>query len=49
MKKTATFSEKDKDLISKIQQYQKEKQFSFFIDAVRQLCSDALQLKRISK
>lgn len=49
MKKTVTFSEKDKELIARIQQYQKEKHLPYLIDAVRQLCSDALQLKRISK
>lgn len=49
MKKTATFTEKDTDLIQQIQRYQEEKGLSHFIDAIRQLCSDALQLKKISK
>lgn len=49
MGKTATFTDKDQDLIRRIQQYQKEKKLSSFIDAVRQLCNDALQLKKIVK
>lgn len=49
MGKTATFTEKDTELIRRIQQYQNEKGLSHFIDAVRQLCNDALQLKKITK
>lgn len=49
MKKTATFTEKDTELIRRIEQYQRERGLSHFIDAVRQLCDDALQLKKITK
>ena len=49
MGKTATFTDKDQDLICRIQKYQDEKGLSHFIDAVRQLCNDALQLKKIVK
>lgn len=49
MKKTATFTNKDVELVKRIQQYQKEQGFSNFIDAIRKLCDDALQLKSITK
>lgn len=49
MGKTATFSYKDGESVRKIQAYQKEKRLPSFIEAVRQLCNDALQLKKITK
>lgn len=49
MGKTATFSDKDGESVRKIQAYQKEKKLPSFIEAVRQLCNDALQLKKITK
>lgn len=48
-KKTVTFTDKDSKLISGIERYQKEKKLSSFVAAVRVLCNDALQLKKISK
>lgn len=47
--RTATFSGKEGESVRKIQAYQKEKRLSSFIEAVRQLCNDALQLKKITK
>ena len=49
MSRTATFSDKDGESVRKIQAYQKEKNLPSFIEAVRQLCNDALQLKKITK
>ena len=46
MSRTAKFSDKDGELVRKIQAYQKEKGLPSFIEAVRQLCNDALQLKK---
>lgn len=46
MGKTVTFSDKDGELVRKIQAYQKGKKLPSFIEAVRQLCNDALQLKK---
>lgn len=49
MSKGVTFTDKDKNLIQQIEKYQNENGISSFVGAVRKLCSDALQLKRISK
>lgn len=49
MKKTATFTDKDNELIQRIMRYKKEKKLNLFIDAVRSLCDTALKLKDISK
>ena len=49
MKKTATFTEKDKALLQRIERYQQEQGIKTFIDAVRQLCSNALDLRKITK
>ena len=49
MKKIITFSERDRELIKKIEKYQHAKELSSFVAAVRQLCEDALALKKISK
>lgn len=49
MKKTANFTEKDKALIQRIEQYQKEQGIKTFIDAVRKLCGNALDLRKITK
>ena len=47
--KTATFTDADKDLIKEITKYQNSHGLPSFIAAVRKLCKDALQLKKISK
>lgn len=38
MKKQVTFTEKDKELVEKIETYRKENDINHFIDAVRKLC-----------
>ena len=50
MSKTVTLGKgpNDKELIQQIEQYCKEQHINF-TEAVRRLCSDALQLKRIVK
>lgn len=48
MSKTATFNENDKELLKRIEKYQKENNFTF-IGAVRDLCDRALKLKEITK
>ncbi len=45
--KEVRFGEKDADLVKKIKEYQREHQYSSFIDAVRSLCYDALQFKKL--
>lgn len=42
-------SQRDRDLIRRITDYQEKSGISSFIEAVRKLCDDALQLKKISK
>ena len=49
MKKTATFSEVDKELIERIENYQKAMSLPSFIAAVRDLCEKALSLRKIVK
>ena len=49
MKRVTLTDKKDTELIRKIEQYQTEKGLSHFVDAVRQLCNDALQLKKLMK
>lgn len=47
--KSIRFTEKDKALIEKIEAYRKERRLPTFIEAVRVLCSDALEFKKIAK
>lgn len=47
--KTVKFLEIDKFLVKRIEKYQKSKGLTSFIAAVRELCDDALTLKKISK
>ena len=51
MSKGITFgdSKRDRDLIKRITDYQEKSGISTFVEAVRKLCDDALQLKKISK
>lgn len=49
MRKTATFTDQDQELIKKILTFQKEHKLKSFIDAVRQLCETTLQVKDIAK
>ena len=46
--KTIGFVESDKELIEKIDKYRKENNLSF-VAAIRKLCADALDFKRITK
>ena len=48
MSKVVTFTDKDESLIRRIKNYQKEKKLSSFVEAVRQLCDTALQMKGIA-
>ena len=49
MPKSITFKDSDQKLIDKIISYQKENGLPSFVSAVRKLCEDALQLKKIIK
>jgi len=49
MSKRVTFTDNDHKLIDKIISYQKENGLPSFVSAVRKLCEDALQLKKIIK
>lgn len=49
MKKTVTFTDADEKLVKKITQFQKANGHKSFVAAVRELCGNALDLKRISK
>lgn len=49
MEKNMKFNENDADLIKKIEKFQKDRDLPSFIAAVRVLCRDALELKKISK
>lgn len=46
--KSLRFNENDKDLVDRIIAFQNENNLTF-VAAVRKLCSDALDLKRITK
>lgn len=46
--KTIHFIESDKELVDRIEKYRKERNLSF-IAAIRILCADALDFKRITK
>lgn len=43
------FGEKDKELLQKIWDFQKEKRLPSFAEAVRILCKDALAFKQLTK
>ena len=47
--KTIKFLEDDISLVKRIEKYQKSKGLNSFVSAVRELCDDALTLKKISK
>lgn len=47
MARMVKFIDKDKELLMKISEYQKAHGLSSFIDAVRKLCSDALEIEKI--
>ena len=49
MKKTVTFTDKDKTLVERLEKYKKVKGYKSLIQVVRDLCDDALTLKEISK
>lgn len=49
MSKGVSFTENDEELIKQIEQYQKSCGLPSFISAVRKLCGDALELKKIIK
>ena len=49
MKKTVTFTDKDKALVERLEKYKKVKGYKSLIQVVRDLCDDALRLKEISK
>ena len=42
------FIESDKELIEKIQKYQKAHGLTSFISAIRKLCKDALEIEKIT-
>ena len=46
MARMVKFIDKDKELLMKISEYQKAHGLSSFIDAVRKLCSDALEIEK---
>ena len=49
MGKTVTFNKSDEKLIQLITDYQHEKKLSSFVAAVRELCNNALKVKKIVK
>ena len=49
MTKQVMFTDTDRDLVEQIIAYQKANGYPSFIAALRKLCSDALQLKKIMK
>lgn len=49
MSRSVTFGERDKELIKKIEAYQREKDIHYFVEAVRQLCEKALKFNEITK
>ena len=48
MEKLVKFTDQDKELIAKIQDYQKAHGLPHFITAVRKLCNDALAVEKIT-
>lgn len=49
MTKNVTFGVQDEKLIRRIEKYRQETGLPTFVAAVRKLCMDALDLKRITK
>lgn len=49
MVKGVKFTDNDKELVQRIEQYRKEQKLSSFVEAVRKLCNNALDLRKITK
>ncbi|MBP3375522.1 MAG: hypothetical protein J6L83_02020 [Clostridia bacterium] len=49
MSKQIAFNNNDQKLIKQIAEFQKSSGLPSFVSAVRKLCEDALQLKKIAK
>lgn len=49
MSKQITFNNNDQKLIKQIEEFQNSSGLPSFVSAVRKLCEDALQLKKITK
>ena len=47
MAKTVKFNDSDKELINKINEYQKAHGLTSFIATVRKLCKDSLEIEKI--
>ena len=47
IKKVVNFLDSDKELVDKIQEYQKAHGLSSFVAAVGKLCKDALEIEKI--
>lgn len=47
--KTASFTARDKELVREIEKYQHRNEMNSFIDAVRKLCADALEIEKIQR
>ena len=47
--KGVKFTDNDKELVQRIEQYRKEQKLSSFVEAVRKLCNNALDLRKITK
>ena len=47
--KTINFLKSDAELVKLVEKYQKSKGIKSFVGAVRELCLDALTLKKISR
>lgn len=47
--KTASFTIRDKELVQEIEKYQHRNEMNSFIDAVRKLCTDALEIEKIQR
>ena len=47
MKKVVNFLDSDKELVDRINEYQKAHGLSSFVAAVRKLCKDALEIEKI--
>lgn len=46
--KVVKFTENDNEMVEKIKKYQKAHGLPHFIDAVRKLCDDALEVEKIT-
>lgn len=49
MSKSANFGEKDRELVKKIEEYQKIQELPSFVEAVRILCKKGLQVNELVK